>query len=119
MYIVGGIVDRNRHKRLTLDKAEVEGIRHARLPIGAHLKMSGSVVLTVNQVLDILLAWLELRDWKLACERAVPMRKRGLQGNAPGQRLRREGGDEGEEEGEDEAEGEGPGDQGDAKLLAS
>ena len=55
--IIGGIVDRNRHKLLTLGKAKAEGIRHARLPIGAHLRMSGSVVLTVNQVLDVLLAW--------------------------------------------------------------
>jgi hypothetical protein len=38
--------------------------------------MTGSVVLTVNQVVDILLRWLELRDWQKACEAAVPLRKR-------------------------------------------
>lgn len=33
-------------------------------------------MLTVDQAVALLLAWLELRDWKAACERAVPKRKR-------------------------------------------
>jgi tRNA (guanine9-N1)-methyltransferase len=33
-YIIGGIVDRNRYKHLTLNKANSEGIQHAKLPIG-------------------------------------------------------------------------------------
>ena len=77
VYVVGGIVDRNRHPRLTLQAAEAAGIRHARLPLAAHVSLSGSAVLTVNQVLELLLAWHELKDWKLACERVVPKRKRG------------------------------------------
>jgi tRNA (guanine9-N1)-methyltransferase len=109
IYIVGGIVDRNRHKarargarrcapasgtradalprrrvaaqNLTLDKATAEGIRHARLPIQQHMKLAGSHVLTVNQVVDLLLAWLALRDWRAACERAVPKRKQ-MEGEA-------------------------------------
>ena len=44
VYIIGGIVDRNRYKNLTLDKANVQGIRHARLPIQNHLKMTGTHV---------------------------------------------------------------------------
>ena len=76
VYIIGGIVDRNRYKNLTLNKANEQGIRHARLPIRDHLKMSGTHVLTVNQTLDIIHAQLELRDWDQAMDRAVPMRKR-------------------------------------------
>ena len=49
-YIIGGIVDRNRHKNLCLNKAKEQGIATARLPIGNHLKMLGSSILTVNQV---------------------------------------------------------------------
>jgi tRNA (guanine9-N1)-methyltransferase len=64
-------------QNLTLEKATAEGIRHARLPIQQHMKLAGSHVLTVNQVFDLLLGWLELRDWRAACERAVPKRKRG------------------------------------------
>ena len=48
----------------------------------------------------MLLAWLELRDWQAACERAVPLRKRSgaAGGEPPGQRAR--AGAAGEEEGE-------------------
>jgi tRNA (guanine9-N1)-methyltransferase len=49
-YIIGAIVDHNRYKNLTLEKAEKQGIAHARLPIGGELKMRMSKVLTVNQV---------------------------------------------------------------------
>ena len=76
IYVIGGMVDRNRHKGITLRKAEGEGIRHARLPLQQHCKLAGSAVLTVNQVVDILLAWLELQDWRAACLRAIPPRKR-------------------------------------------
>ena len=75
VYIIGGIVDKNRHKNLTLNKANEQGIRHARLPIRDHLKMTGTHILTVNQALDIVLAQLELKDWDKAMERAVPVRK--------------------------------------------
>ena len=48
IYIIGGIVDRNRYKNLTLDKANEQGIRHARLPIQNHLKMTGTHVSTTS-----------------------------------------------------------------------
>ena len=43
-YVIGGLVDRNRHKRLCLDKAAALGIKAARLPIGDHMKLAGSKV---------------------------------------------------------------------------
>ena len=76
VYIIGGIVDRNRHKNLTLNKANEQGIRHARLPIRDHPKMTGTHILTVNQTLDIIHAQLELKNWEKALERVVPLRKR-------------------------------------------
>lgn len=75
VYIIGGFVDKNRHKNLTLNKANEQGIRHARLPIRDHLKMTGTHILTVNQVLDIILAQIELKDWDKSLERSVPERK--------------------------------------------
>jgi tRNA (guanine9-N1)-methyltransferase len=43
-YIIGGVVDRNRHKNLCFEKAKRLGIASARLPIGDHLRMAGSQV---------------------------------------------------------------------------
>ena len=44
VYIVGGLVDRNRWKGITMKKAEEQGIRTAKLPIGTYMKMSSSQV---------------------------------------------------------------------------
>lgn len=46
IYIVGGIVDRNRWKGITAEKAERQGIATAKLPIGEHMKMLSSQVRT-------------------------------------------------------------------------
>ena len=56
-YIIGGIVDRNRYKNLTFDKAVKDGIQHAKLPIGDHVQLKTSTVLTVNHVFDICCEW--------------------------------------------------------------
>ena len=48
VYIIGGIVDRNRYPNLTLNRANEQGIRHGKLPIGDYVKMTSSFVLTVN-----------------------------------------------------------------------
>lgn len=53
IYIIGGIVDRNRYPNLTLDKANKDAIRHGKLPIGDYMKLQTSCVLAVNHVLDI------------------------------------------------------------------
>ncbi|KAB5519036.1 hypothetical protein DKX38_023355 [Salix brachista] len=42
IYIVGGLVDRNRWKGLTMKKANEQGIQTAKLPISSYLKMSSS-----------------------------------------------------------------------------
>lgn len=76
LYIIGGLVDRNRWKGITMKKAQEQGIQTAKLPIGNYLKMSSSQVLTVNQVVEILLKFLELRDWKTAFFQVIPQRKR-------------------------------------------
>lgn len=57
------------------DKAVKEGIQHGRLPIGDYIKMSTRHVLTVNQVLEIMLRWLEFQDWEKAFMDAIPKRK--------------------------------------------
>ncbi|XP_057765091.1 tRNA (guanine(9)-N1)-methyltransferase isoform X2 [Salvia miltiorrhiza] len=81
IYIIGGLVDRNRWKGLTMNKANEQGIKTAKLPIGSYLKMSSSQVLTVNQVVEILLKFLESRDWKHSFFQVIPLRKRGEAGS--------------------------------------
>ena len=53
-----------------------EGIQTAKLPIEAYIKLASSKVLTVNHVVDILLSWLECKDWKEAFFKVIPTRKR-------------------------------------------
>lgn len=48
IYIVGGLVDRNRWKGITMKKAEEQGIQTAKLPIGNYLNMSSSQVSSVS-----------------------------------------------------------------------
>ncbi|KAJ9611684.1 tRNA (guanine(9)-N(1))-methyltransferase [Cladophialophora chaetospira] len=104
-YIIGGLVDKNRHKGICYKTACDRGIKTAKLPIGEYLEMSGRKVLATNHVVEILLRWLEEASgpqgeegaWGRAFLRVIPKRKGGkLRGDT-------EGGD-GEEEVEDAAD---------------
>lgn len=54
MYVIGGLIDRNRHKGVCFKKAQELGCAAAKLPVRDVVEMSGSHVLTVNQVIQIL-----------------------------------------------------------------
>lgn len=77
IYIIGGIVDRNRLKRAALNRAVAVGVATARLPIDEHLaEMASTRVLTCNHVFEILLRYREHgRDWKKALLQVLPNRK--------------------------------------------
>jgi tRNA (guanine9-N1)-methyltransferase len=59
-----------------LNKAEGSGVRTARLPIGTYLAdLRTRKVLTVNQAFEILVHWVETRDWEAAFHAVIPKRK--------------------------------------------
>lgn len=92
-YIIGGLVDKNRHKGLCYKRALDRGIKTAKLPIGEFLQMGSRKVLVTNHVLEIMLKWLEHDDWGKAFIEVLPKRKGGV--------LKAE-----EEDGEDASDGE-------------
>ncbi|XP_039615739.1 RNA (guanine-9-)-methyltransferase domain-containing protein 2 [Polypterus senegalus] len=74
-YVIGGLVDHNHHKGVTFQRAQELGIGHAQLPLGTFVKMNSRKVLAVNHVFEIILAYLEKRDWKEAFFTVLPPRK--------------------------------------------
>lgn len=82
-YIIGGIVDHNRHKLLTFNQATKQALRHGRLPIReSGVQLTTSAVLTVNHVFDIIAKYHSLKGtadgmalWRKALEEAIPERK--------------------------------------------
>ncbi|CCI46558.1 unnamed protein product [Albugo candida] len=76
VYIIGGIVDRNRLKGATYEKASAQMIATARLPLQEFVDMGAYTrVLTVNHVFAILVYFAQLHDWKEAALKALPSRK--------------------------------------------
>ncbi|XP_064423477.1 RNA (guanine-9-)-methyltransferase domain-containing protein 2 isoform X1 [Latimeria chalumnae] len=74
-YIIGGLVDHNHHKGITYKRAVELGVDHAQLPLGSFVKMNSRKVLAVNHVFEIILAYLEKKDWKEAFFTILPQRK--------------------------------------------
>lgn len=92
-YVIGGLVDKNRHKGICYKLAREKGIKTAKLPIGEFLQMSSRKVLATNHVVEILLAWLEEAAaridgeggdeaergaWERAFLKVIPKRKGGV-----------------------------------------
>lgn len=76
VYIIGGIVDRNRLQRAAINRAEELGIATARLPISDYLNMVSTKVLTCNHVFEILLKYRDNDgNWKGAFLDVLPSRK--------------------------------------------
>lgn len=74
-YIIGGLVDKNRHKGICYKRAVERGIKTAKLPIGEYLEMKSRQVLVTNHVLEIMLKWMEFGDWGKAFMAVMPERK--------------------------------------------
>lgn len=83
-YIIGGLVDHNRHKGICYKKAEDLGLKTAKLPIGDYMRMNSRYVLATNHVVEVMLNWLESGDWGQAFLKALPKRKGGVLKNGDG-----------------------------------
>lgn len=104
-YVIGGLVDRNREKYLCYKKAQAQKVRTAKLPIGEFMAMQSRHVLTTNQVVEIMVTWLECGDWGKAFLSVIPKRKGGrLKETERGASDDGDGGD-GEEDNAEEADG--------------
>ncbi|KAL7282698.1 hypothetical protein ACG7TL_004172 [Trametes sanguinea] len=109
-YIIGGIVDHNRYKNLCLNKSKEHNIRSARLPIGTYLsELRTRKVLTVNQTFEILLKWVDTRDWEQALYSVIPKRKFNTEGRRRGGGGSSKGGESADEHGSSDGEGGEPG----------
>jgi tRNA (guanine9-N1)-methyltransferase len=77
VYIIGGIVDRNRLRGAALGRATQLNITTRRLPIMEHLKsMASTKVLTCKHVFDLLLGVRDNDgDWRKALVDVLPSRK--------------------------------------------
>ena len=103
-YIIGGLVDRNRHKGICYKKAMDRGIKTAKLPIGDYMQMTSRFVLATNHVVEIMLRWLELGDWGKAFLQVVPKRKGGTLKNGVDVANSSEADQEADFEGDEKAE---------------
>jgi tRNA (guanine9-N1)-methyltransferase len=74
-YIVGGLVDRNRHKGAAAARAAALGIPTARLPLQENLGLSDATVLTCLHVVQLLLRVWNGATWGEACVQTLPQRK--------------------------------------------
>ncbi|KAI1398400.1 tRNA-methyltransferase-domain-containing protein [Hypoxylon fuscum] len=77
VYVVGGLIDRNREKGVCYKVAKDANVRTAKLPIDQYMAMQSRHVLATNHVVEILLAWLETGDWGEAFMKVLPKRKGG------------------------------------------
>lgn len=85
VYVIGGLVDRSIAKNQSLNRANSMGVRCVRLPLAEyypeclHRGMSGKgerlVVLNINTLVEIIIAFSETHDWRATFERCIPIRK--------------------------------------------
>ena len=75
VYVIGGLVDRNRHKGASLARAQALGLASARLPVSENMAGCGHGVLTVNHLVHLLQLRCSNLTWARALEAVIPARK--------------------------------------------
>ncbi|KAF7679679.1 tRNA methyltransferase 10 like protein A [Astathelohania contejeani] len=76
IYVIGGMVDRNRYKGYVNDICKSYGFKSYKLPIKeSGIRLNSSVVLATNHVFDILLEFGVSGNWMHALINNIPKRK--------------------------------------------
>ncbi|EDO07824.1 tRNA (guanine-N1)-methyltransferase family protein [Babesia bovis T2Bo] len=75
IYVIGGIVDRNRLKGIALNRSRHIGAKCKRLPIKEHVQLTQSHVLSITACVSIFLNYTLHKDWVKALVESIPKRK--------------------------------------------
>jgi len=75
IYILGGIVDHNKLKCITLNKATSLSIPTEKFPIGEYMNLKTSAILSINHSFEILLRVYNGEGWAEALKNTIPERK--------------------------------------------
>jgi tRNA (guanine9-N1)-methyltransferase len=75
VYLIGGLVDHNKHKLLSYNMAMKNNLKHYRLPIDKYLFMKTRKVLAVNHIFEIICNFTVSGDWQNAFMSIIPKRK--------------------------------------------
>lgn len=77
IFIIGGIIDRNKYKNISKVKAENSNIKTARLPIKeSGIMLNSHQVLTINHVIECIVKYNETSDWYNTFNLILPKRKK-------------------------------------------
>ncbi|ORM41115.1 tRNA (guanine(9)-N1)-methyltransferase [Babesia sp. Xinjiang] len=75
IYVIGGIVDRNRLKGIALNRSKHIGAKCKRLPIKEYVQLTQSHVLSITACVSIFLNYTLHRNWVKALTESIPKRK--------------------------------------------
>ncbi|KAG0442409.1 tRNA (guanine(9)-N1)-methyltransferase [Dictyocoela muelleri] len=75
IYIIGGLVDRNRRKNYVLNYCIENNIKCRRLPIKENININCCCTMSIPVVFEILSCFGHIGDWKVVLENCIPKRK--------------------------------------------
>ncbi|KAI2803509.1 tRNA methyltransferase 10 [Blomia tropicalis] len=78
IFIIGGLIDHNRHKGLALERAKQNKVNHAQLPINDHIQMTQRRILAIPHVFEIMLYAANGtigQCWPDIFQKVIPIRK--------------------------------------------
>ncbi|SBS90893.1 tRNA m(1)G methyltransferase, putative [Plasmodium ovale] len=75
IYVISALVDRSVSKNLSFYQASLHDLVTKKLPLEKYIKKKKSNVLNVNTVVEILLNYIQNKDWMKVFEKCIPQKK--------------------------------------------